>query len=371
MESLLDEKYIKLFNEMNSIIDEGCSIEKDTSKKIFDELTFYMKEVQSQHLFSGNEDLDEIPAENIKYLNIPYFQAYLLGQMMDDRKKNLLLAVNFYDEFYKVLYNYKIIDNKEKELFFNLIHSIKESEKIGKENSVNFDLKTNKLNKNFSEVNSALILSRDDKIKDYKEKKALSEKIKYLEKHNKDKVHENKDYYLDYIKLNWKNSIEMLRFIITEIESLSFLEKMKETGKYKEYIDTAPSNKGKKLETIKLTEDTLKNVDPNNKLLKNLQFGSACNNPNLNTVIENKLNYKDIMFKNSNPTTMTLDEYADKQIVYMNEQKEMEEYSKIKQKDEENLSDADEEVDDRRKKEKRAWDDWKDLNEKGGGNKKR
>lgn len=374
MELVLDENFKKLFYDINNIIEEGSTLNKEKIKKLFDELAFYMKEVKSQCLFSGNEELDEIPSENLKYLNIPYFQAYLLGQLVDDRKSNLLLSINFLDEFFKVLFNYKIINKNDKEIFFNLINNIKESENKGKENSINYNTLSNKIDNNINtkenNFNKYLVLTRDEKIKEYKDKKALIEKIKYLEKSKKDELDSCKEYFLDLINLNWKNTIEMLRSINTEIESLAFLEKMKEEGKYKEFSKPV-DNKGKKLETLKLTDESIKSLDPNNKLLKNLQFGSACGKTNLNSVIDNKLNYKDIVFKNSNPTQMTLDEFADKQIVYMNEQKEMEERSKAMQQNEEDLSDADEEVDDRRKKEKRAWDDWKDLNEKGGGNKNR
>ncbi len=66
---------------------------------------------------------------------------------------------------------------------------------------------------------------------------------------------------------------------------------------------------------------------------------------------------------------MTLDELADKEIFFMNQQKEMEEEAK-RQAANEPDSDDDEEFANEKRARERDWDDWKDLNQKGAGNKK-
>ena len=65
--------------------------------------------------------------------------------------------------------------------------------------------------------------------------------------------------------------------------------------------------------------------------------------------------------------TMTLDEFADIEIAKMQEQERMMKQAaaeKAKEKD----NSSDEEVDTKKQLEARRWDDWKDDNEKGAGN---
>jgi immunoglobulin-binding protein 1 len=76
-------------------------------------------------------------------------------------------------------------------------------------------------------------------------------------------------------------------------------------------------------------------------------------------------NIKQKVFNNANPTTMTMDEFAEMQ------QKRMKEEEEKHKEFEKNKSDDDsdkEEVDDKKKKKAREWDDWKDENPKGSGN---
>jgi immunoglobulin-binding protein 1 len=86
-----------------------------------------------------------------------------------------------------------------------------------------------------------------------------------------------------------------------------------------------------------------------------------------NQTIESHLNIKENIFMTNNLPVMTLDEFAEKEMARMDEQKRQEEEAKKMKED----SDSDnEEVADRKKYKARDWDDWKDLNDKGSGNKK-
>ena len=95
----MDNKLGQLVSKINKIKNEGEVPSKDETLKMFDELVYYMKEVQSQSLFSDNEDFEELQTESIKYMSIPYYQAELLLMIGDDRKKHINLSVLFYDEF--------------------------------------------------------------------------------------------------------------------------------------------------------------------------------------------------------------------------------------------------------------------------------
>jgi len=84
--------------------------------------------------------------------------------------------------------------------------------------------------------------------------------------------------------------------------------------------------------------------------------------------IDRQVNARDYIFRPTNLPTMTLDEFAEKEMARMNEAKLKEEEAKQNQEDDDSDN---EEVADRKTLKARAWDDWKDLNEKGSGNKKR
>ncbi len=65
---------------------------------------------------------------------------------------------------------------------------------------------------------------------------------------------------------------------------------------------------------------------------------------------------------------MSIDEFAEKEKARMAEAKLMEEEAK---KNQPNDDSDDEEVAERKTYQARAWDDWKDMHEKGSGNKKK
>ena len=76
-------------------------------------------------------------------------------------------------------------------------------------------------------------------------------------------------------------------------------------------------------------------------------------------------NIRERVFRNRNPTEMTVEEFGELQ------KKRMEEEEKKHKEHEKNKSDSDsdkEEVDDKKKKKAREWDDWKDDHPKGCGN---
>ncbi len=364
MENFQKNDFYKLIKRIDTVKNDSIQLPKEEVMSLFNQLVNYTKEISSLSLFSGNEDFEEIQTENIIYLLITYYQAELILMIsdMNERKKNIKLSIKFYEEYFKILRTYQLITKEDIEKFKALTGEITEAEELGKENSNKYipNSSKSKLKPDMSKMTT----ERDEKIKAYKYKKNLIDKLKLAESKSLDST---RDFVCDLISLTWVNLLETLASLRSELESLSFLDNMKQSGKYSEF--SKPIEKSGKLEVLKINQDNINKLDPNNKLLNGVQFGCSNQCSNLNTLVEKRLNYKEEVFQNRNMPTMTLDDFADKQIVLMEEQKQMEEESKQRQVDEDNLSDHDEEVDDRRKKEKRAWDDWKDLNERGGGNK--
>ena len=219
--------------------------------------------------------------------------------------------------------------------------------------------------------------NRTEKIEMYKYKKNLSEKIKKIEKEDIDKIDENREYWISYLNINILKMFESIPMINMEMDALNHMEKMK-----KEHPQSTnpPPQEHKKIETltIKSPEDLL-NLDPNNKLVQNLNFVTSFE-PNkfqffnlgngLQTLDEQILaqlpqNIREKVFRNRNPTEMTVEEFGELQ------KKRMEEEEKKHKEHEKNKSDSDsdkEEVDDKKKKKAREWDDWKDDHPKGSGN---
>ena len=86
----------------------------------------------------------------------------------------------------------------------------------------------------------------------------------------------------------------------------------------------------------------------------------------IDNIISNKLNVRDNVFRPTNLPTMTLDEFAEKEKVRMLEMEKQQEEAKLNKPNEDS---DDEIVADEKTYKAREWDDWKDLNEKGSGNK--
>lgn len=355
-------KTIKRINQMT----DNLESDKEKIKEQLDILIKIFQDVVNNSIFSPNESFEEILTENLRYLLVPFYQGEVLLLLQENREKNLSIVVRFYEEFFKVLQDYKFLDKTSVEQYNTLFNEIVEAENKGKENSNNYEKISQKQEKLSRPDMSKMTIEREAKIQEYKYKKSLLDKIALAEKKNEDY---SRDFWIDYLNLSWKKMIENMKAIKMELESMSFLKNMKKEGKYQDF--SAPVKQTGKMEVMKITPDNIKNLDPQNKLMQNLMFGNSnCNDcTNVENIIDNKLNYKDKVFRNPNPTTMTMDEFAELQMKTMEENQVKEQISSVKKAEEDELSDADEEVDARRKKEKRDWDDWKDLNEKGMGNK--
>jgi len=342
--------------------EEDPSKKEDEWKKTLDSLINLNNDIKKDGTFAENESFNEIKPEDLKFLLIPYFQGELMQKFMENRDSKLELALKFYDEFYKKLDSYEYITKEKKDIYKCLTK--KEDEESEKEKKVNME----ELNK-----------ERSEKIQMFKYKKALSEKIKKLEKEgNYDNI---RDYWISYLELCWIKMLESIKFIKLEGDSIKYIKDNK--ANFAQQSEKPTVKKG--LEMMKITPDNLKTVDPNSKLLKNVEIKtthhdcvdcqshqghnfSGVTGTDVNSVVENYTNVQQKVFKNRNPPTMTLDEFADKEIALA---KEQEEKQKQFQMDKPGSDSEDEEVADRKTLEARSWDDWKDLNPKGSGNTKK
>ena len=331
-------------------------------KKLLNELNDIKLKIYKEKIFSDNEEFKDIKTEDIKFMLVAFYQSELIQKFMVNRKNILEFALKFYDEFYKLLQSYEYLSKEQVNKYKKLTHKDEDEGENKKKTQ----------QQTFEEMSQ----SRTEKIEMYKYKKNLSEKIKKIEKEDIDKIDENREYWISYLNISILKMFESIPMINMEIDALNHMEKMK-----KEPQPVPPKNpEHKKIETltIKSPEDLL-NLDPNNKLVKNLNFVTSFE-PNkfqffnlgngLQTLDEQILaqlpqNIREKVFRNRNPTEMTVEEFGEMQ------KKRMEEEEKKHKEHEKNKSDSDsdkEEVDDKKKKKAREWDDWKDDHPKGSGN---
>ena len=163
MEEEINENIESIRKKIEKLEEDGGPYETENLKKILNSLSKIAKSVHSNGLFSTNEDFNEVKPEDIKFLLIPFYQADIIQKFIDNRESKLALALKFYDEFFKILENYNYFSKEKKDLY-NFLRKKQEIE-IEEKETKNISLEL-------------LSLQREDKIRSYKYKKALSDKIK-------------------------------------------------------------------------------------------------------------------------------------------------------------------------------------------------
>lgn len=151
--------------------EEGGPYDQEELKNMLNLCSKIMKEVYSNGLFSANEDFKEVKTEDIKYLLTPFYQSEILQKFIERRDSMLDLSLKFYDEFFKVLDNYGYFDKDKKKLF--LILRNKEIEE-----NQNIKVSDNDVNSEKKQSIELMSQNREQKIQAYKQKNALSERLK-------------------------------------------------------------------------------------------------------------------------------------------------------------------------------------------------
>jgi hypothetical protein len=162
MENEINFKMEKLRRKFEKL--EEDSFEKDEEiKNVFNEFNEIFIKIREMGTFSENEEFKDIKTEDIKFLIIPFYQSELMQKFMENRTIRLEQALKFYSEFFKILDNYGYLKKEQKE----------EYKFLTKKNDEEIDIQNNS-KKAFEQMS----LERDEKIKQYRYKKALSEKLK-------------------------------------------------------------------------------------------------------------------------------------------------------------------------------------------------
>jgi hypothetical protein len=159
-------------NEMNTqmeklrrrfeTLEEESEGKEDEIKNVFNGLNELFIKVREAKIFSDNEEFKDIKTEDIKYLLITYYQSELIQKFMENRLIRLEQGLKFYNEFYKILNMYSYLNKEQKDIYKSLTRDDIDQKDVDRM-KIAFE---------------QMALDRDEKIRLYKYKKALSEKLK-------------------------------------------------------------------------------------------------------------------------------------------------------------------------------------------------
>lgn len=157
---ILNENLEKVRKKIEKFEETGDTGELDEWKKILNQLNDIKKRVYNKAIFSENEEFKDIKTEDLKFLLVAYYQAETIQKFMDNRESILTFALQFYDEFFKLLEKYDYLPKEKKEQYKKLKNAEEEEENKGKPSM------------------EQMTKDREEKIQAFKYKKTISEKLK-------------------------------------------------------------------------------------------------------------------------------------------------------------------------------------------------
>lgn len=286
-------------------------------------------------LFSANETLEDINTKDLKYLLVDYYLGELLLKRAGDQRLNIVMsAQNRFNIFLANCLTHQILGKAEKESYERVENPPKDPNDLRKE-KIERHKKTKELN--------ALIVSLTKKLQGNKGKMVNQVNNNNNNEDEDDDEEVDRELTLAIFHLFIENTFENLQMVKRELEILQHMEKMKQAGE-----------------------------DPAKKLEEERRAQQAQAKPLKPIVIENtrEVLAKQVFQPGWRQPTMTLDEYLEleKQRGNIIEGGGPQQEIRMKQEKEEKLTrdsdaDADEEI-----YKQREFDEFKDLNPRGQGN---
>ena len=160
MEDEINHK-MENIRKVMELYEEDPGTDQEEWKKYLNELNDLKVKIHSYGILSDNEDFHEMKAEDIKFLLIPFYQAALMNKFMENRESVLSYCLHFYQEFYKLLSKYEYLTKDRKDLYNKLTKKKDDDEEDEKKPSM-----------------EDMSKERENKIGNYRYKKALSDKLK-------------------------------------------------------------------------------------------------------------------------------------------------------------------------------------------------
>lgn len=352
-ESIFQNKQIVELIKLNAnvIIKTKDNIKK--KDEIIDELLFALKNIdnyfQKCDVFSKNETVDDIHTKYLRILLIPYILGYLNNETenIDIRYDRLIDAKLYFNEFMSNVHMFKIMKIDE-----YLIDEENEQDLFQRRN---IKIKRAKEEQNFQELLNQLLKKNIQQAEKGREKESLVD----------DTSEENREIYLALIKMKFMQTLNAVDLLDTELKLLE-MRRAKEQEKEKERVKETEKN-GTSF------------VSKKNEAVKKPWLLSIKKDMKFYDVSQIRKQYKESVFKPfHNLPTITLEECAKIEMQHA--------LNGVNDKNQNN-SDTEQEIIKNEKNEDyykqclkeekeqeifhKEWDDWKDLHQKGIGNKNR
>ncbi|ANQ06293.1 Uncharacterized protein PCOAH_00004210 [Plasmodium coatneyi] len=360
-ESIFRKKEFLEFAKLHGTTAVGTSPKKSIKNKdeIIDELIYafklFAKYTSTCDFFSKNEEVDDINTSYLKFLLIPYILGVLCYETisMDIRSDRLKDAKLYFAEFINVvnLYNIAPVEDYLLDEVGDASHPM---------NRRNIKVKRAKDEKKFQDFYDEMVKTNV--------KKGASENCNHSSFANHMEEEQLREVYLSLIKCKCLQTLNMLDLIDTELEVLEMRNRQHQNGQLTH--DPKQPNHGQ----------TPQSNHPKDGVKKPWLFTIKKNMP-LADRTQMRNYYRDLVFTPAhNLPTISLEECAKIEMEYAlkgegtkngaskngaakngtakNGTDEEDDYEKCSNESEKELKD-------------REWDDWKDMHQKGIGNKNR
>ena len=112
----LEEQFLKLEKRVTGY-EDFLNCEERHFRETLELFNQLVERIQSEMVFSSNEELSDIHTENIKLLMIPYYQAQVLMRLMEDRDESVKKGHTYFLEYLKLMNHYRLLDKGQVQLW--------------------------------------------------------------------------------------------------------------------------------------------------------------------------------------------------------------------------------------------------------------
>ncbi|EKX35340.1 hypothetical protein GUITHDRAFT_165999 [Guillardia theta CCMP2712] len=316
-------------------------------EEVIERALFYssraMDVLERAGIFSENETIQDVNTPDMRFLMIPYFHAMLLANCSDlsIRRDRLDKSCETIRRFLKLCTDLEVLQDPT---FVSGCRRIID------------DVKSPPADANHL---------RAERIARHRREKELREKLESLPQTQMKNESDTVDVELNRERL----LLEVEEAILKSMNEISLFEQEKELLGFRSSMPNptgppvarpANSKDAGKIKTVHIPKK--ENTAGSEKLLR------AGRVPVVGSEYEKREAIRQNVFCNPNPATMTVQEWGEIEMQRMKEQQEQQAKRK-EEMDEEESRLTEEEKEERERRKKSSWDDYKDVNPRGAGNK--
>ncbi|RKF71903.1 Uncharacterized protein C63.05 [Golovinomyces cichoracearum] len=330
-------------------VDSACSSTTAADQqRILDAISTYeecLKLVDRSSLFSPNETVEDLTANDLQYLLINYRIAELIIRVNHkDRKSVIQRAREEYEKYLHLIYQYEILSDPEKKLY----------EKYNESPSKFSTIPTNNPN-----------ARRETKMSNFRLEKELKKKLDFLSKNSANFENDEeslREFHLTNISLCTYNTFQALESLNRELEVL-----MMAPPSPPECIESLEQDYRERMGLREKKDDYSNRLDRHELLASKISPILSSDGKPLRpfTLLDSRQGLRKGVFRpGHNLPTMTIDEYLEEERARGGIIEGGGPASELKpEPDEDNYDAADQET-----IQAREWDEFKESNPRGSGN---